>query len=391
MSTPTVQSIIKMVLGIFLLFPSSAFSVEYYVDTNKGNDANDGSEAAPWKTIGHALNPPGRWLGSDTHTLYILPGTYNALVSLAPIPLRSLNITGISLDGAMPIINAPGDTEYHAIQTIDYSGTIQGLEITGAAWNGIDIGGNSLGATVRNCRIYGNNKGIHVNTTSTPLLQGNTIYENNECGIGNMGDASATISGNQIYHNGNGSSSGPSAGICVAQNSSPKIMNNTIRNNSPSGINIVDSAHPVISNNIIAHHRDDVLGTGIKVVLTGGIDVVIISNNIIYDNDHALYNPGEREISGNSYNSFWQNTENYFGFSTGNNDIFIDPLLSADYHVAAGSPCIDSGTSFNAPENDIDGVPRPSGTGFDRGVYEYQERKRGAVCAPSLRFLLLTQ
>ncbi len=392
MATPTVLSIVKMILGIFLLFPSVVFSAEYYVDGNNGNDANDGSEATPWKTIGRALNPPlPHWILPETNTLYILSGTYNELVFLNPGPLHSLNITGISRDGEMPIIDAANINALHAIQVLDYSGTIQGLEITGAVLNGIDIGGNSLEATVINCTIYGNNKGIHVNTTSTPLLQGNTIYDNNECGIGNMGEASATISGNQIYQNGNGNSAGPSAGICVAQNSSPTIVNNIVRNNNPSGINILDSAHPVISNNIIAHHQDDILGTGIKVVHTVGIAAVTISNNILYDNDYALYSQEEREVSGNSFNSFWQNSINYFGFTTGSHDIFTDPLLTTDYNVAAGSPCIDSGTALNAPAKDINGASRPSGMGFDRGVYEYQERKQGAVCISSVLSLLLSK
>ena len=44
---------------------------------------------------------------------------------------------------------------------------------------------------------------------------------------------------------------------------------------------------------------------------------------------------------------------------------------SGDYHLAAGSPCINAGTSQGAPTTDYDGVPRPQGAGFDIGPYEW--------------------
>ena len=42
-----------------------------------------------------------------------------------------------------------------------------------------------------------------------------------------------------------------------------------------------------------------------------------------------------------------------------------------DLHLQSDSPCIDAGTSDNAPVNDIVGTPRPQGAGFDMGAYEY--------------------
>ena len=52
-------------------------------------------------------------------------------------------------------------------------------------------------------------------------------------------------------------------------------------------------------------------------------------------------------------------------------------LAAGDYHLAAGSPCIDAGTRTNAPSVDFDGIPRPldgknSGVAaYDMGCYEY--------------------
>ena len=52
-----------------------------------------------------------------------------------------------------------------------------------------------------------------------------------------------------------------------------------------------------------------------------------------------------------------------------------DPLFvgssTDDYHLAKGSPCIDTGTSTSAPVTDIAGTSRPQGQGYDIGAYEY--------------------
>jgi hypothetical protein len=58
--------------------------------------------------------------------------------------------------------------------------------------------------------------------------------------------------------------------------------------------------------------------------------------------------------------------------------INADPLMvnfkadgTGDYHLQSGSRGINSGTSTAAPTIDLDGVPRPFGSGFDLGVYEF--------------------
>lgn len=64
----------------------------------------------------------------------------------------------------------------------------------------------------------------------------------------------------------------------------------------------------------------------------------------------------------------------------GPGNIDADPVfvaLNGDFHLKAGSPCIDAGTARGAPGWDLDGTPRPvdgdgDGTAhFDMGAYEY--------------------
>ena len=53
-----------------------------------------------------------------------------------------------------------------------------------------------------------------------------------------------------------------------------------------------------------------------------------------------------------------------------NDPLFVDPINS-DFHLTQNSPCIDAGTSNNAPNFDFEGNTRPQGNGFDIGAYEY--------------------
>lgn len=46
-----------------------------------------------------------------------------------------------------------------------------------------------------------------------------------------------------------------------------------------------------------------------------------------------------------------------------------------DFHLNYTSPCVDTGTDENAPEQDIDGISRPQSLGYDMGAYERMPMK----------------
>ncbi|MEC7158470.1 MAG: DUF1565 domain-containing protein, partial [Pseudomonadota bacterium] len=72
------STILRLTSAVLLLItlPSfNAFGADYYVDTN-GDDANAGTLAAPFKTVGHAVSQI-----ASGDTLYIRGGTYRDVIA----------------------------------------------------------------------------------------------------------------------------------------------------------------------------------------------------------------------------------------------------------------------------------------------------------------------
>jgi Right handed beta helix region len=129
-----------------------------------------------------------------------------------------------------------------------------------------------------------------------------------------------------------------------------KVYNNTIYNNNRSGRG---------SGILIQHNPSDVQ----------------IRNNTIYRNDHAA-------ISGSNA----QVTQSH-------NLINVDPGFIAeashDFRLRAASPAVNAGAVLSEVRDDIDGVPRSSGSGYTIGAYEY--RSNGVPQLPAPRNLKVHQ
>lgn len=206
---------------------------------------------------------------------------------------------------------------------------------------------------------------------ATAVLEGNTISDNTaKWGGGfHIWKSAPTIDGNIITGNKAQHSGEGVGGAFFIERSSVFIKNNIIAKNTATHyadgiyIKIPYAAQPqpqIVNNTIVANKSGS--GTNDGIVVRDNIEP-IIRNNII-----ALNGTGIRRYSGTvtpvmCNNDVWGNNQDYVNLPVGTNDISADPLFvdqaGGDYHLREGSPCIDSGTSSNAPNSDFEGDARP--------------------------------
>lgn len=240
------------------------------------------------------------------------------------------------------------------------SASIIGCTITGNdSWYGGGIALDNASGIISDCLISNNVAGYHggginysyaTTTITRCIIRGNT--------------AGFSGSGGDCY-------GGGISYVSVWSNSFPPSLTNcTIVENSVQGtgggIACFESS-PTIINCTVAHNTASSNGGGIYCEWYGQL---ILSNCILWgDNGGGI--PNEiYSYSGPTVNISYSDVESGWP-GTGNID--ADPLFAGegDYHLTAGSPCIDVGTSQGAPADDIDKDSRPQGSGYDMGADEY--------------------
>jgi outer membrane protein assembly factor BamB len=217
--------------------------------------------------------------------------------------------------------------------------------------------GNSVldGFTITNGLTSSTGGGISCSRSSPTIT--NCTIRNNSAGDWGGGiycyRSSPTINNCKISSN-----SGDDAGGIFCSHSSPVITNCTITENRGSGIDCWPGGSLTIANCTIAENT----GYGIscwKISLT-------ISNSILWDNRYSEIREGDTIDMSVTYSNIQDGWE-------GEGNIDIDPLLTPDGHLQAGSPCIDAGDPnvIFTGQVDIDGEPRITGTRVDMGSDEF--------------------
>jgi hypothetical protein len=316
------------------------------------------------KVAGHCVGVNDR--GGGAQTVYLsktltIRGGYTTTNWTDPDPQANPTILDAEGQGRVLYVSA------------DISPTIEGLHITGGDATALGALGGGVyirdaAATVNNCHIYSN-------TASTAGGGGGGgLY---------LLESNATLSGNRILSN-----TASSAGGLFVGSGSCNLTNNLLAGNQANtyGSALVfwttwPSTNANLLHNTIAHNHG-----GGQAVFVGWNATVAFTNTIIAGHaTAALF--AESGCTATLEATLWHgNGTDTAGEGTvvSSTNLYGDPAFADpanwDYHLGGGSAAIDAGVDAGVTE-DLDGLSRPQGHGYDLGAYEFvnQAPTLGAV------------
>ncbi|MCB9775572.1 MAG: right-handed parallel beta-helix repeat-containing protein [Nitrospiraceae bacterium] len=362
----------------------------FYVSTS-GNDANPGTQSAPFRTIKRGLGvlQPG-------NTLFIRGGTYQEFLHSwngtrfpsgnswsSPITIAAFNGETVNLVGSIDLAQSSPAIQYLIFDgiRINANGEETGISLTGNTHhirfqNGEvkNAGRWGIATNFHNTTSFADtfyefiNLDVHHNgrtknvdhgfyiKTSRNLIDGCHIHDNVAWGIHNFaGDNSEpkannnTYRNNLIHHNGINYSQG--GGITMGSGDNNIAYNNVVWKNY-TGINVHSYRNPVNSG---VFHNTIYGNTGYGILIEPGSQGADVINNISYGNYVNMDNRG----SGTSISNNLTSNPSFKNASAG------------DFHLQSGSAAIDTGTTLSAVPTDREGRRRPQGNRSDIGAYEW--------------------
>jgi Protein of unknown function (DUF1565) len=342
--------------------PSGA---EYYVAPG-GSDSSAGTASAPWATITHAakLVKPGA-------TVHVASGTYRAVTT-------SISGTASSRIRFISDVKWGAKIRTSGVESM-WNNTANYVDIVG-----FDISGDGrLGIlnTASFVRIMSNN--VH-NIPGDCSSSGGAGIDNAE-----FTASDDDVIGNVVHDIGNPAVQCYSVQGIYHSNLRGHILNNISYRNAAWGIHLWHApSNVVVANNLVFQNGEGgiVVGAGDA---PGGVTAtgIIVTNNIVMENNSswgaglAIYETGLTGTSNRYINNLiWSNTQGIVlqNGLVAQGTINASPLLvnyqpngSGDYHLTSGSRAINAATATDAPSNDLDGAPRPFGSGPDIGPYEF--------------------
>jgi hypothetical protein len=398
----------------------------FYVNGLSGNDNNVGSQTHPWKTINHAAEKitPGSIVLISKGTYHIKENIYINKGGTSSNPTIFKGVKGTIIDASALKGLKHSQRDAILIENSAYI-TLDNIEIFKSYRAGIRVS-NSNHVTLRNIKSHNNGKwgifsdfsnylhiekcncynslkehGIYLsNSGDYPIVRGNLIHDNYQCGLHINGDKSmggdgiisyALIERNKIYNNGKGGGSGINCDGVIKS----IIRNNLLFQNHASGISLykIDGRYPSNDNQIY-------LNT--VIVASDGRWALNLKNNssknVVYNNilltrhpyhgsistdsinglrsDYNILTSNRQTITIDDENSFltFKQWKNYFRDIHSQQstliEVFQDPSHH-NYNLKPKSPAIDRANKIYVTYQDILGRKRPKNHVYDIGAYEY--------------------
>ncbi|MCJ7661076.1 MAG: right-handed parallel beta-helix repeat-containing protein, partial [Anaerolineales bacterium] len=231
---------------------------------------------------------------------------------------------------------------------------------------------NTFDSIVENNILHDSRKGISVINYGGEVGEGwgtdkrcEVGGENNQYGDTDgdndcRGDLTGNIIRQNLIHNIN-----IKEGIAIYWAGGVRLLGNTISMIEAAGIYLNSAEYcPQI----------EIQGNIISGFIRGAINVQSV-NSLEKDSNNLIYNPNGHQdyyIADTWYSlSEYQNTTGNGKGSIKANPLFVDPSNN-DFYLQSDSLAIDAGVDIGLA-NDMDGISKPQGLGFDMGVYEYKE------------------
>jgi len=233
-------------------------------------------------------------------------------------------------------------------------------------------------------------------------IRGVRIYNNIVDGAGweaiQVGSAvyDVEVYNNRIYNYGAQNKAGQNGGIQLGSGATGRVYNNFIKNGTGPGFWIQGIGELYFYNNIVINPGFEAFNVNVRptplatdIVPTGWLGGVYIINNTVVSAAYAAIRENINEAPGNIFKNNlivnsttnwnqlksttdWEQSNNVF-IPNMNDAKFVDPA-NDDYRLQSSSPAINAGINLTSLGINIDHIfsPRPSGTNFDVGAFEFQ-------------------
>jgi parallel beta-helix repeat protein len=380
------------VSGNFFYSPTYSYGVGVYVsggstvtlsgNTISGNSSSSGnysSGGGVYVSGGSTVTLSGNTISGNSSGrgggVYVSGGS--------TVTLNGNTIRGNSSTEGGGVYVLGGSTATLSGNTISGNSSTEGVGVYMVGGSTVTLSGNTISGNTSS------GGGVYVSqsaTSATLTLSTNTISGNSSRGayvLQSHASSSMSLDGNRV--SGNTSLNGPGGGFYL-DGYTIKVRNNVVVKNGSrtstgdgAGIWVKPRTRLDLVNNTITENDAVARGGGLRVVLDGVTEIVNAYNNVIFGNtaasdgdDVCISGTGSRKEFVNNNASGLSGIWDLF---TGNMDLapaFAD-AANGDYHLTAGSPCVNAGTNGapQLPATDLDGDPRIADGRVDMGAYEF--------------------